>query len=119
MNAYFVGPGQRVALEVHSDPQCTFIVQLRGRKRWRLWPKRAAMLPVPPQTHENANVRGNRFGHVATAALGRDAAEKLGPPYLDVVLGAGHVLYVPRGVLHQTATPARDERSPNAHARTL
>ena len=62
VNAYFVGGGQRVALEVHNDPQCTFIVQLRGRKRWRLWPKRAAMLPVPPQTHENANVRGNRFG---------------------------------------------------------
>ena len=42
VSAYLGGAG----LAPHNDNQCSVILQVQGSKRWRLWPKSAAMLPV-------------------------------------------------------------------------
>ena len=42
VSAYLGGVG----LAPHSDNQCTVVLQLKGRKRWRLWLRQSAMLPT-------------------------------------------------------------------------
>lgn len=92
VNAYITSVGQRRSLAAHSDFQCALMVQLHGRKRWRLWKKPALWLPT-----RHRHIRGRDTGDVVDL-------ERLGEPYLDVVLQPGDVLYVPRGCLHATAT---------------
>jgi ribosomal protein L16 Arg81 hydroxylase len=96
INLYITPPGTAVSLTPHSDFQCSLMVQLTGRKRWRLWKKPSIWLPV----------RGNQI-------RGRDEGDtlderSLGRPYMDVELRPGDVLYVPRGCLHATSTPDGD-----------
>ena len=79
-NAYVTPPGVRTSLIPHNDVQCTLIVQLQGRKRWKLWKKDVAWLPVRQWQNLHPNVQ----------------EESLGAPYLDVVLTPGDVLYVIR-----------------------
>ena len=97
VNLYVTPPGKGTSLVPHSDFQCSLMVQLHGRKRWRLWKVDMAWLPV-------------RYRHV----YGRDEGDaldfdRLGPPLLDVTLDAGDVLYVPRGCIHHTSTPVADD----------
>ena len=73
VNMYITPPSQLTSLRVHSDFQCSLMVQLSGRKRWRLWKKPKIWLPV-------------RYRHIR----GRDQrddipVEDLGEPYMDVV----------------------------------
>lgn len=94
INMYVTPGGRELSLRPHNDFQCSLMVQLTGRKRWRLWLKRGVSLPI-----------SNRY------IIGRDGDELLdfaavGEPYMDVTLGPGDILYVPRGVLHATSTPA-------------
>lgn len=96
VNLYVTPPATEVSLTPHSDFQCSLMVQLTGYKRWRLWKKVGIWAPV-----RSSHVRGRDGDDV----LEPDA---LGRPYLDVVLGPGDVLYVPRGCLHATATPEGD-----------
>ena len=42
VSAYLGGVG----LAPHSDDQCTVVLQLKGRKRWRRWLREEASLPV-------------------------------------------------------------------------
>jgi ribosomal protein L16 Arg81 hydroxylase len=42
VNLYVTPPGAEVSLIPHSDYQCSLMVQLTGRKRWRLWKKPSA-----------------------------------------------------------------------------
>ena len=39
-------PLREAAAQAHNDSQCTFIWQLEGSKRWRLWLRDEASLPV-------------------------------------------------------------------------
>ena len=96
VNLYVTPQGQSTSLVPHSDFQCSLMMQLEGRKRWRLWKMPDAWLPV-------------RYRHIH----GRDSgdiieAEWLGKPYMDVVLEPGDVLYVPRGCMHLTSTALGD-----------
>ena len=93
VNLYVTPPGRPVSLVPHSDFQCSLMVQLTGRKRWRLWKKPDIWLPVRP-----SQVRGRDDDDELDS-------ESLGRPYMDVELGPGDILYVPRGCLHATSTP--------------
>ena len=138
VNAYLTGAGVETSLAAHSDTQCTFIIQLNGAKRWRLWHKRT-LLP-----HSDMRVVGKK--PETQLDIGR-----LGPPYIDVDLrqgqarnqapsfcfpplsgwkrvspgvrvqtlagqasdlrraGAPQVLYIPRGTIHHTSTVLRSD----------
>ena len=93
INLYITPPGVTTSLSPHTDYQGSFMVQLHGRKRWRLWQYPDLQLPVRAR-----HVRGRDDGDELNV-------EELSPPYLDVVVSAGDILFVPRGCLHATSTP--------------
>ena len=93
INMYITPPNVKKSLSAHTDFQGSFMVQLHGKKRWRLWMYDELELPV-------------RYRHIR----GRDEGDEvyiadLGKPFLDVVLNPGDILFVPRGCLHTTSTP--------------
>lgn len=79
-NAYmsFAGDG---SFGRHWDTHDVFVIQLIGRKHWRLF---APTLPLPLTYQTN-----DRSGHTCPAE-----------PALELVLNEGDVLYVPRGWWH-------------------
>jgi lysine-specific demethylase/histidyl-hydroxylase NO66 len=92
-NAYLT-PGGNRGFDPHYDTHDVFVLQVAGRKRWRVHE------PVLPDPLEPQPWGGHADEVSATAE---------GPPALDVVLAPGDVLYLPRGWLHAAA--ALGERS--------
>lgn len=87
INAYLTPESAR-ALELHFDFHDVFVVQLEGRKRWRVW---------SPLERTRDPVRGE-------AAPPMPTFDELGDPEHDVTLEAGDVLYLPRGFPHCAET---------------
>jgi hypothetical protein len=84
VNAY-VTPPQSQGFSAHYDVHDVFVLQVAGRKRWRVHePVHSAPLRDQPWT-------GRREAVEAAAAR---------EPLLDVVLEPGDALYLPRGFLH-------------------
>jgi hypothetical protein len=87
VNAY-LSPRAARGLELHFDYHDVFVLQLGGRKRWRVWEPLARTLrplrSVPP---------------IAKPTFG-----ELGEPALDLTLEAGDCLYLPRGFPHAAET---------------
>ncbi len=87
VNAYLT-PAAARGLELHFDQHDVFVLQLAGRKRWRVWePLERTRLPVrsgPP--------------------VAMPTFEELGPPPIDRTLQAGDCLYLPRGHPHAAET---------------
>ncbi len=81
----YVTPAQNRGFDDHYDVHDVFVLQVAGRKHWRVRP------PVHPHPLRDQPWTDHR------AAVAR-AAEL--PPELDVVLEPGDTLYVPRGWLH-------------------
>jgi lysine-specific demethylase/histidyl-hydroxylase NO66 len=75
-------------LPVHHDTHDVFVLQVAGTKRWLVYDP-VLELPLREQRYE--------------AELGGP-----GEPVLDVVLGPGDTLYLPRGWLHQALTSDDD-----------
>lgn len=88
VNLYFTPSGSQ-GFHAHVDGHDVFILQLEGRKAWRVFPP-DYLLPLEEQR----------------VPVHRD---RLGPPLLEVTLEPGHVLYIPRGFIHEGA--AEDEAS--------
>ncbi|HEU4425205.1 MAG TPA: cupin domain-containing protein [Pilimelia sp.] len=84
VNAYLTPAGGR-GFATHYDTHDVFVLQVDGRKRWRVHE------PVLPDPLER-QAWGGRAAEVAATAVG--------DPALDVVLGPGDALYLPRGWLH-------------------
>jgi lysine-specific demethylase/histidyl-hydroxylase NO66 len=88
-NAYLTPGGDFQGFAPHYDDVEAFILQLEGRKRWRVYP--------PPNKAETLP----RFSS-------RDYTEEDmegTAPVIDTVLGPGDILYMPRGWIHQAHTP--------------
>ena len=84
VNAYLT-PSQSTGFAPHYDVHDVFVLQLAGRKRWRIHePVLTAPLRDQPWDDRRAEVAAR-------------AAEE---PLLDVVLEPGDALYLPRGYLH-------------------
>jgi lysine-specific demethylase/histidyl-hydroxylase NO66 len=81
----------------HYDDVDVFILQLEGFKRWRVYPPINKKETLP-------------------RASSRDYTEKeieeMGEEEIDMVLGPGDVLYLPRGWIHQAETVARPGHLP-------
>ena len=100
VNVYVTPPGMRVATPPHIDFTGSWMVQLSGRKRWRLWRKEQFFLPV-----KKRHIIGRDEGDAIDEA-------KLGEPYLEAVLEPGDSLWVPRGCIHSTSTYFPGEEAP-------
>lgn len=87
-NAY-VTPAVSKGFALHHDTHDVFVLQTRGRKRWRVY-RPLVELPTP----------GQRWSRVA---------EGPGEPIIDAELRPGDCLYLPRGFPHEAE--ARDEVS--------
>ncbi|MER7332745.1 MULTISPECIES: JmjC domain-containing protein [unclassified Micromonospora] len=95
VNAYLTPAGNQ-GFATHYDTHDVFVLQVDGRKHWRIHP------PVLPDPLEK-QTWGGRADEVAATADG--------PPALDVVLGPGDALYLPRGWLHS----AQAQESSSVH----
>jgi lysine-specific demethylase/histidyl-hydroxylase NO66 len=84
VNAY-VTPPQSQGFAAHHDVHDVFVLQVAGRKRWRV---HAPVHPAPLRDQPWTDHR---------AAIEARAAQE---PLLDVVLEPGDALYLPRGFLH-------------------
>ena len=82
-NAY-ITPGNAQGFTPHYDVHDVFVLQIAGRKRWQLYE------PVIPLPHRTQLFRPELY-------TGQT-------PIAEVELNAGDLLYLPRGVLHSTAT---------------
>jgi bifunctional lysine-specific demethylase and histidyl-hydroxylase NO66 len=83
VNAYLTPPAER-GLDIHFDFHDVVVVQLAGRKRWRVWPS----LPRSERPLKRS------------PAIGQPAPGELGAVLLDRVLEPGDCLAVPRGLPH-------------------
>jgi hypothetical protein len=84
VNAYLTPAGNQ-GFATHYDTHDVFVLQVDGRKQWRIHP------PVLPDPLERQQWGGRADEVTATAQ---------GTPALDVVLEPGDALYLPRGWLH-------------------
>jgi uncharacterized RmlC-like cupin family protein len=80
-NAYWTPPGAQ-GFAVHHDTHDVFVLQVAGRKRWRVY-EPVVELPLKDQRW-----------------AGADAGEAV----MDFVLGPGDTLYLPRGWPHEAET---------------
>ena len=94
VNAY-LSPAAARGLELHFDYHDVFVLQLDGRKRWRVW---------EPLERTRRPVR-------AGPRVPMPTFDELGEPALDLTLTAGDCLYLPRG----SRTPPRPS---SRHRRT-
>jgi bifunctional lysine-specific demethylase and histidyl-hydroxylase NO66 len=87
VNAYYT-PRSAQGLPVHHDTHDVFCLQVAGEKRWLVY-EPALELPLKDQRYR------------------RELGEP-GEPVLDVTLGPGDTLYLPRGWLHEAVTSEGD-----------
>lgn len=81
-NIYLTPPGTQ-GFAPHYDDVEVFILQLEGKKRWRLYEPRTVNEKLP--RFSSANFKQS----------------EIGSPIMDIVLEAGDMLYFPRGTIHQ------------------
>ena len=98
-NAYLT-PLNSQGFAPHYDDVDVFILQLEGYKRWRVYAPFSKKETLPRESsrdYTETEVEENMVG-------GREE--------MDVVLGPGDVLYLPRGWIHQAETVARPASVP-------
>lgn len=79
----YLTPAGTQGFAPHYDDVEVFILQLEGKKRWRLYEPRSSQETLPRFSSKNF------------------AQEEIGKPIMDVILEAGDLLYLPRGTIHQ------------------
>lgn len=84
-NVYLTPPNSQ-GFAPHYDDIEAFVLQIEGKKHWRLYSPRSAEEELPRESSRNF------------------AQSEIGEPMLDVVLEPGDLLYFPRGVIHQANT---------------
>jgi len=81
-NMYLTPPGTQ-GFAPHYDDVEVFIMQLEGKKRWRLYQPRNSHETLPRFSSQNFQ------------------QNEIGKPIMDVILEPGDLLYMPRGTIHQ------------------
>lgn len=83
-NVYLTPPGTQ-GFAPHYDDIEAFVLQLEGKKHWRVYNPRCEEETLPRFSSPNYS------------------SADVGAPILDVVLEAGDLIYFPRGFVHQAA----------------
>ncbi|KAG5885569.1 hypothetical protein JTB14_003767 [Gonioctena quinquepunctata] len=91
-NVYLTPPGSQ-GFAPHYDDIEAFIVQLEGRKHWKLYKPKGSDILARNSSH---NFK----------------PEDIGEPFMEVTLNAGDLLYFPRGTIHEGRT---DEEAHSLH----
>lgn len=87
-NAYLTPAGAAQGFSPHYDDICAYILQLEGKKHWKVYAplnKRETLPRVSSRDFTEEDLKGME-------------------PVMDVVLEPGDVLYMPRGWIHQACT---------------
>ncbi|KAK0180287.1 hypothetical protein PV327_005947 [Microctonus hyperodae] len=84
-NFYLTPPGSQ-GFAPHYDDIEAFILQIEGKKHWRLYNPRNQSEYLPRYSSDNFN------------------PSEIGEPIIDVILHPGDLLYFPRGTIHQGET---------------
>uniref|UniRef100_A0A0K8U7R9 Bifunctional lysine-specific demethylase and histidyl-hydroxylase n=1 Tax=Bactrocera latifrons TaxID=174628 RepID=A0A0K8U7R9_BACLA len=84
-NAYLTPPNSQ-GFAPHYDDIEAFVLQIEGRKRWRLYKPRSQAEQLPRFSSKNFT------------------QQEIGQPIFDEVLEPGDLLYFPRGTIHQAIT---------------
>lgn len=82
----YLTPKNSQGFAPHYDDIEAFVLQVEGKKRWRLYKPRTRKEMLPRESSKNFK------------------QEEIGEPCLDVILEAGDLLYFPRGYIHQALT---------------
>lgn len=82
----YLTPKNSQGFAPHYDDIEAFVLQVEGKKHWRVYAPRT-------QSENLARFSSENF-----------AQDEIGEPILDVVLEAGDLLYFPRGFIHQAVT---------------
>jgi len=96
-NAYLT-PLHSQGFAPHYDDVDVFILQLEGYKRWRVYAPFNKRETLPRESSRDYTEN--------------EVEENMGGEEMDVVLGPGDVLYLPRGWIHQAETVARPASVP-------
>jgi lysine-specific demethylase/histidyl-hydroxylase NO66 len=94
-NVYLTPPAASQGFAPHYDDIEAFILQLEGYKHWKVYAPLSKMETLPRESssdYTDDDLRGVE-------------------PVLDVVLGPGDLLYMPRGWIHQACTTDRKGHS--------
>jgi lysine-specific demethylase/histidyl-hydroxylase NO66 len=87
-NAYLTPPSSSQGFAPHYDDIEAFVMQLEGKKRWRVYAPKDDRTTLPRTSSHDFS------------------PSDLDPPVLDIILEPGDVLYMPRGWIHQANTPS-------------
>ena len=79
----YLTPAGTQGFAPHYDDIEAFVLQLEGKKRWRVYKPRSKEETLPRFSSENFN------------------ESEIGEPIIDVILETGDLLYFPRGYIHQ------------------
>ena len=88
-NAYLTAKGGAQGFAAHWDDVDVFILQLEGRKRWRVGACADDVYRLP---------------RVSSEDFDGEALKRLCPHLSEIVLEPGDVLYLPRGFIHSAVT---------------
>lgn len=107
-NAYLTPPNSQ-GFAPHYDDIEAFILQIEGRKRWKVYkPRYIFLFFMFPRYFICDNYDFCDF-RIKYEELPRYSSENLnndniGEPVLEIILSEGDVLYLPRGYIHQAST---------------
>jgi lysine-specific demethylase/histidyl-hydroxylase NO66 len=88
-NAYLTAKDGAQGFAAHWDDVDVFILQLEGRKRWRVGACADAVYRLP---------------RVSSEDFDEEALRRLCPHLSEIILEPGDVLYLPRGFIHSAVT---------------
>ncbi|XP_066583682.1 ribosomal oxygenase 1 [Prorops nasuta] len=83
---FYLTPPNSQGFAPHYDDIEAFILQIEGKKRWRLYKPKRANDNLPRFSSKNFD------------------ESEIGEPILDTIVNAGDLLYFPRGTIHQGET---------------
>lgn len=90
MNAYLTPRGNHQGLYPHFDNHPVFVLQIEGRKMWRVY------------AHKDI------FMSKSKGQEGQDLRKFLGEPLIDIELHPGDLLYLPEGYFHEACSCESD-----------
>ncbi|KAD6454536.1 hypothetical protein E3N88_09242 [Mikania micrantha] len=102
VNMYLTPPNSQ-GLARHRDDHCVLVCQIRGVKRWKIFPNPCPQLP---RLYENVDY---------LVDLDCENGDEMIDGYKEFLLREGDILYIPRGFPHEACTIMdNDERDGNA-----
>lgn len=123
-NTYLTPPNSST-VKAHADDRDVFVVQIKGKKRWRVYRK----VPIPyPYNHEQVgkndlpipfgvmnDVQTLHDQNATTTTTTELSSSKTSTTLIDTILEEGDILYMPRGYVHEAST-SQCNNQPSFHA---